>query len=204
MTSPDDYPFEPHRDLQDLPSVNTALNRLIVQSRKQRASAGNGTTSSQLTALAHRLLTIGAAEPWAPARVWWERLDDNYSWSVQEKTAKELATRQFVEPAEVRLGRANVLLLWLTELGYLHLGIRPPERSGRGGVAHRFISNWIVLDAADGRVPVIGVGGVENANRAQELLDAGCAAVQLYTALVYEGPGLPHRINVELASSQVA
>jgi len=62
----------------------------------------------------------------------------------------------------------------------------------------------IVLDAADGRVPVIGVGGVENANRAQELLDAGCAAVQLYTALVYEGPGLPHRINVELASSQVA
>ena len=56
-----------------------------------------------------------------------------------------------------------------------------------------------VLDAAAGRVPVIGVGGVERAEQAQELLDAGCAAVQLYTALVYRGPGLPNRINAQLA-----
>lgn len=56
----------------------------------------------------------------------------------------------------------------------------------------------VVLDAA-GPLPVIGVGGVERADQVRELLGMGCAAVQLYTALVYEGPGLPARLHRELA-----
>ena len=56
-----------------------------------------------------------------------------------------------------------------------------------------------VLDAAAGRVAVIGVGGIERPEQVQELLDAGCAAVQLYTALIYRGPGLPSRLNSALA-----
>jgi len=50
------------------------------------------------------------------------------------------------------------------------------------------------LAAAGGRVPVVGVGGIDSAERAQELLDAGCTAVQLYSALIFHGPGLPSRI----------
>jgi len=50
------------------------------------------------------------------------------------------------------------------------------------------------LAAADGRVPVVGVGGVDSAERAQQLLDAGCAAVQLYSAMIFHGPGLVGRI----------
>ncbi len=56
-----------------------------------------------------------------------------------------------------------------------------------------------VVAAADGRVPVIGVGGVRSAEEAQALLDLGCAAVQLYSGLVFEGPGLPSRIHRALA-----
>lgn len=52
-----------------------------------------------------------------------------------------------------------------------------------------------ILDAAGGRIPVIGAGGVRSAAQAQELLDAGCVAVQLYSGLIFEGPGLIHRIN---------
>jgi dihydroorotate dehydrogenase len=55
------------------------------------------------------------------------------------------------------------------------------------------------LDAAAGRIPVIGVGGIEQVEQVRELLDAGCAAVQLYTALIYQGPGLPSRLNAALA-----
>ena len=55
------------------------------------------------------------------------------------------------------------------------------------------------LDTAAGRIPVIGVGGIERAEQVRELLDAGCAAVQLYTALIYQGPGLPSRMNSALA-----
>jgi dihydroorotate dehydrogenase len=51
------------------------------------------------------------------------------------------------------------------------------------------------LDAAAGRVPVIGCGGVHTVAQARELLDAGCAAVQLYTGLIFDGPGLPARLN---------
>lgn len=57
----------------------------------------------------------------------------------------------------------------------------------------------VALAAASGRVPVVGVGGVDSAARAQELLDAGCAAVQLYSALIFHGPGLPGAILTGLS-----
>jgi len=53
----------------------------------------------------------------------------------------------------------------------------------------------VALDAAEGRVPVIGVGGVDSAQRAQTLLDMGCRAVELYTGLIFAGPGLVGQIN---------
>ncbi len=55
------------------------------------------------------------------------------------------------------------------------------------------------LAAAGGRIPVIGVGGVDRPERAAELLALGCAAVQVYTGLIYEGPGLVRRLNAHLA-----
>ncbi|MBT3223889.1 MAG: quinone-dependent dihydroorotate dehydrogenase [Proteobacteria bacterium] len=55
-----------------------------------------------------------------------------------------------------------------------------------------------VLAAASGRVPVIGVGGISSGEQARELLDAGCIAVQILSALVFEGPGLPKRLNQHL------
>ena len=59
-----------------------------------------------------------------------------------------------------------------------------------------------ILKVVDGRIPVVGVGGVSSAEKAQELLDLGCAAVQIYSALIYEGPKLIHRINRKLAQNR--
>ena len=56
----------------------------------------------------------------------------------------------------------------------------------------------VVLEAASG-MPVVGVGGIERADQVRELLDLGCAAVQLYSGLIFEGPGLPTRLNRALA-----
>ena len=55
-----------------------------------------------------------------------------------------------------------------------------------------------ILRITDSRLPIIGCGGVDRVERAQALLDMGCAAVQLYTGLVYQGPGLIKRINDSL------
>jgi dihydroorotate dehydrogenase len=41
-----------------------------------------------------------------------------------------------------------------------------------------------------GKVPIIGVGGVENADDAWEKLEAGADLVQIYTGIIYEGPGI--------------
>jgi len=48
--------------------------------------------------------------------------------------------------------------------------------------------------ATGGRLPLIAAGGVENAGDAWERIRAGASLVQLYSALVYEGPGLARRI----------
>ncbi|NNF58407.1 MAG: quinone-dependent dihydroorotate dehydrogenase [Rhodothermaceae bacterium] len=49
--------------------------------------------------------------------------------------------------------------------------------------------------ATDGRVPIIGVGGVDSAEAAYAKIQAGASLVELYTALVYAGPGLVRRIQ---------
>jgi dihydroorotate dehydrogenase len=48
--------------------------------------------------------------------------------------------------------------------------------------------------------PVIGVGGVDGAESAREKISAGASLVQLYTGLVYGGPGLPRRVARGLGS----
>ena len=49
-----------------------------------------------------------------------------------------------------------------------------------------------------GRVPLVGVGGVASGADAYAKIRAGASAVQLYTALVYRGPGIVRRIVAEL------
>jgi dihydroorotate dehydrogenase len=53
---------------------------------------------------------------------------------------------------------------------------------------------------AGGRFPLIGVGGVSSGAEAYAKIRAGACAVQLYSALVYGGPGLVGRIKRDLAT----
>jgi dihydroorotate dehydrogenase len=53
--------------------------------------------------------------------------------------------------------------------------------------------------AAGGEIPLIGVGGIANANDAWERIRAGASLVQLYTAMVFQGPGIARRIALGLA-----
>ena len=48
--------------------------------------------------------------------------------------------------------------------------------------------------ASGGEIPLIGVGGIGNADDAWERIRAVASLIQLYSALVYEGPGLVRRI----------
>jgi dihydroorotate dehydrogenase len=51
-----------------------------------------------------------------------------------------------------------------------------------------------------GRVPLIGIGGIDSGAAAIAKIEAGATLLQLYTGLVYEGPGLIARIKRELCT----
>jgi len=55
-------------------------------------------------------------------------------------------------------------------------------------------------EAAAGRLPLIGVGGIASGADAYAKIRAGASAVQLYSALIYQGPGLVALIKADLAA----
>jgi dihydroorotate dehydrogenase len=54
--------------------------------------------------------------------------------------------------------------------------------------------------ASGGELPLIGVGGIATAEDAWERICAGASLVQLYSAMVYDGPGIARRIALGLAA----
>lgn len=54
-------------------------------------------------------------------------------------------------------------------------------------------------EAAQGRLPLVAVGGIDSGAEAYRRIRLGATAVQVYSALIYEGPGLVQRIKRDLA-----
>ena len=77
--------------------------------------------------------------------------------------------------------------------------LRSPNRVEEGGLSGKPIeeesTELIRFVAERTDVPVVGVGGVSDAEGAYEKIRAGASVVQLYTALVYEGPTVARDIN---------
>jgi dihydroorotate dehydrogenase len=57
----------------------------------------------------------------------------------------------------------------------------------------------VFAEAAQGRLALVGAGGIASGDDAFAKLRAGASAVQLYSAMVYEGPGLVVRLKRQLA-----
>jgi dihydroorotate dehydrogenase len=101
--------------------------------------------------------------------------------------------------AEIRASSLDGLIVSNTTLS--RTGLSDPVLAREaGGMSGRplFERATIVLAKMrrrlGGDLPIIGVGGVHSAETAEEKIRAGADLVQLYSALVYEGPGLPARI----------
>jgi dihydroorotate dehydrogenase len=55
----------------------------------------------------------------------------------------------------------------------------------------------------EGKLPIVGVGGIDSAAAALEKIKAGATLVQVYTGMIYSGPGLVKAINKGLLESEV-
>jgi dihydroorotate dehydrogenase len=85
--------------------------------------------------------------------------------------------------------------------------INEPRASiGTGGLSGPLIFEDMLRIVADiyrnteGKIPINACGGISSGLNAWRAFEAGASSVQLYTALVYEGPGVVAKINKELLS----
>jgi dihydroorotate dehydrogenase len=104
--------------------------------------------------------------------------------TVQRKLDAVIATNTTL----MRPGMAGVLLA--------------QESGGLSGRPLKALSTAVIrklYNQLQGEVPIIGVGGIENADDAWEKLIAGADLIQIYTALVYQGPTIVGRIVRGLA-----
>ena len=84
--------------------------------------------------------------------------------------------------------------------------LRSADRDAEGGLSGRPLmpKSTACLAAmykiTGGRIPIIGCGGIAGGEDAYAKIKAGASLVQLYSAMVFQGPGLVKRIKRELAA----
>jgi len=120
------------------------------------------------------------------------------------KIAPDLAEQDLADIAAVALdGKLAGLIATNTTIAR-PAGLDPRYASQAGGLSGRplFEPSTQVLRAlyrlTAGCLPIIGVGGIASGADAYAKIRAGATLVQLYSALVFEGPGLVGRIKREL------
>ena len=111
------------------------------------------------------------------------------------KIAPDLTEAEIVEIAEVaRAGGLSGIIATNTTLA--RDGLRNPQKEQAGGLSGQplFEKSTRVLaqlaKATGGDMPLVGVGGVASAEQAYAKIRAGACAVQLYSAMVYDGLSL--------------
>ncbi len=80
-------------------------------------------------------------------------------------------------------------------------GVNKNENGGLSGEPLNKISNRLIkkfYKEIKGKISIIGVGGVNSGLTAYEKLKSGAHLLQLYTGMVYEGPGIVKKIKAEL------
>ena len=81
------------------------------------------------------------------------------------------------------------------------IDVKKKEKGGLSGVPVRNLSTNLIkkfYKEIKGKIKIIGVGGVDSGQSAFEKITAGANAVQLYTGMVYKGPGVVKEIKKDL------
>ena len=120
------------------------------------------------------------------------------------KVAPDIAEED-VEPIAARLVANKVDGIAVSNTTLTRAGLKAPEAKEAGGLSGRplFHRSTVMLarmyQATGGRTPLIGIGGVDSGETALAKIDAGASLIQLYTGMIYRGPGLIQQIKDHLA-----
>ena len=115
------------------------------------------------------------------------------------KVAPDLEPADIDAIARLSLGQVDALIVSNTTISRPPLRARDAgETGGLSGAPLCTLAQTRMADfyrATAGQIPLIGAGGIATAEQAYARIRAGASLIQIYSALVYEGPGLAQRIN---------
>ncbi len=112
-----------------------------------------------------------------------------------------------VAPIAARLAAHEVDAIAVSNTTLTRPGLGDPVAKQAGGLSGRplFHRSTVMLarmhQATAGRIPLVGIGGIDSGEAALAKIEAGASLLQLYTGLIYEGPGLIPRIKQHLADA---
>ncbi|MDQ1849317.1 quinone-dependent dihydroorotate dehydrogenase [Gemmobacter fulvus] len=115
------------------------------------------------------------------------------------KIAPDLTEADLADVAEVALA-SGISGVITTNTTLSREGLKSAHKGEMGGLsgAPLFEKSTRVLarlsQLTDGKLPLIGVGGISDADQAWQKIRAGASVVQIYTAMVYQGLSLAARI----------
>jgi dihydroorotate dehydrogenase len=118
------------------------------------------------------------------------------------KIAPDLTDPQVEEAAQIALDQGMAGLI-ATNTTIERGGLRTPgvEALGAGGISGAPVRSRalevvrLVYRTTGGRLPIIGVGGIFQAEDAWRMIQAGASLVQVWTGFIYQGPSVARDIN---------
>jgi dihydroorotate dehydrogenase len=124
------------------------------------------------------------------------------------KLAPDLNNAEIDAVAKVAIGQVDALIIGNTTLARPDSLCAPDAGQGGGlsGVPLGHLALHRLRDfrrATGGAIPLIAAGGIDSADEAYVRIRSGASLVQLYSALVFEGPSLARRIATGLAGHLV-
>ena len=120
------------------------------------------------------------------------------------KVAPDLTPADIDGIVKAASGRVDALIISNTTIMRFE-NLRSPHKTEVGGLSgkplrgHAYERLRDFRRATGGSIPLIGVGGIDCAEEAYARIRSGASLVQLYSALVYRGPGLAREIADGLA-----
>jgi dihydroorotate dehydrogenase len=114
------------------------------------------------------------------------------------KFAPDLSLEELKENLEICLTHhIDGIILTNTTLDKQVLGDGPHPEGGLSGnplfeKALSFVTEAYKI--VGGKIPIIGVGGIDSGEKALKMMLAGASLIQVYTSYIYEGPFLPYHI----------
>ena len=131
------------------------------------------------------------------------RLNEIIKKPILIKISPDLSKQKILEILEV-IDTNNIdgIIATNTTIDYPNLKSKNKnETGGLSGAPLYDKSNEVISfisKKTKGKLPIIGVGGISTPEQAVKKIEAGAHLIQLYTGIIYEGPGIVRKINKKL------